>query len=256
VPRFSANISTLFTEAPFLERIELARKSGFQGIEFQFPYEQDPIITKQALDHAELPLVLFNFPGGDFRSGGQGNVAVPGREPEFAAEIEQAHYYAEILRPINVNILSGRPDPGLNKLECFDSLRSNIQLALAAFSDLPSKLIIEAINTIDVPGFFLSEVQQVAELISNLETSSVGIQFDIYHAQMMGLNIESEISVYFSRIAHFQFADAPGRHEPGTGSIDFKKIFNQIDQLGFKGFVGAEYLPSDTTGSSLHWLTP
>lgn len=237
-----------------LDRIELAAAAGFEAIEIQFPYDQNPARLKQALQSAALPLVLFNFPAGDFKSGGQGNAAVPGREAEFAASIDEAYEYAKILQPYNINILSGRPAPGLNRDDCMLVLKTNLNRAISAFSDLRLNIVTEAINTIDVPGFFLPNVTQVAELIASIKPHQLGIQFDIYHMQKMLVDLEHSLRENMPLIRHIQFADAPGRREPGTGSINFTKIFNLIDQLGYEGYVGAEYFPQVTTTESLDWL--
>ena len=251
--KFSANISTLYTEVPFLERFEMAREGGFAGIEFQFPYEHKPEDIEEALARTGLALILFNFPAGDFISGGPGNAAVPGREDEFADALEIAFEYAEILKPGFMNILSGRPDSSLDPEQCMSVLCANMVKAIDRFSALETCIVTEAINTFDMPDFFLSNSTQVIDLINKLKPGQLRLQFDIYHMQRMEGDLENRLREIISYIGHIQFADAPGRHEPGTGEIDFESLFAVIEDLPYKGYVGAEYFPSEDTTSSLGW---
>lgn len=252
--RFSANISMLFTEVPMLQRIKLAKKAGFDGIEVQFPYDCNALEFKQALDDANMPLALFNCPAGDLMMGGQGNASVPGRAEEFRQAIELAAEYARILKPQNVNILSGRPDKSLPRKECWSTFVENVETALTVCTDLNVQLLTEVINTEDQPDFFLSTSSQVLELIEHFEPGQLKLQFDVYHIEKMEGEVERKLRELLPFIGHIQFADVPGRGEPGTGSLDFPLLFSAIDKVCYEGFLGAEYLPSGNTVDSLQWL--
>ncbi|MFT5218309.1 MAG: hydroxypyruvate isomerase [Planctomycetota bacterium] len=254
MPQFSANISTLFQEAPLLDRIGLAKRAGFDGIEIQFPYEVEAAALHDALERAELPLVLFNLPAGDLLVGGPGNAAVAGREAEFAAAIELAYEYYQVLKPININILSGKVNGDSLGEDCLSVFAKNLLKCHKAFESTGIQLVVEAINTQDQPGFLLSRSAQAVALIKRLDAIDLGFQYDLYHMELMEANASLKDPAVFSKIKHFQFADAPGRHQPGSGTIDFQSIFNWIDASGYQGYVGAEYFPTGLTADSLGWL--
>jgi len=254
MPRFSANISMLFTEVPFLERISMAKKVGFEGIEIQFPYDHSPHEIKAALKEADLPLVLFNCPAGDLMTGGQGCAAVPGREQEFQRALAQTYDYAKILHPRAINFLAGCPGSAWGRQACLDTFESNLNVAIDAFGDLDVTLVAEAINSFDMPGFLLSTSQEVVDLIGRLGDKNLYLQYDCYHMQKMEGGVQSRLMDIIHLVGHIQFADVPGRMEPGSGSIDFSRLFSAIDNSDYDGFVGAEYHPSQQTLSTLGWL--
>jgi len=254
MPRFSANISLLFTEVPVIERIAMAREAGFDAIEIQFPYSCNLNDFAAAMADSQLPLALMNCPAGDFMSGGQGNAAVPGRESEFSHAVEQAREWGRVLRPEAINVLAGRPEPVLDRADCMAVLEANMSRAFEAFNPLGIRLLTEAINTVDMPGFFLSQSQQVLDLITRLPAIELYLQYDIYHMHRMGELSVQRLQQIMPLIGHIQFADAPGRMEPGTGEIDFTALFDAIDSSQYQGFVGAEYRPAGSTVGSLDWL--
>tara|TARA_B110000858_G_scaffold189336_1_gene235948 strand:+ start:12476 stop:13252 length:777 start_codon:yes stop_codon:yes gene_type:complete len=254
MPRFSANISMLYTEVPLLERVTLAKRAGFDGIEVQFPYVCSALDFKHALDESGMPLVLFNCPAGDLMTGGQGNAAVPGREDEFKTAIEQAADYARILQPMNINILAGCPNNKLLREDCLSVFVANLQTAMNVLSGLDVQLLTEAINTDDMPDSLLSTSSQVLDVMKNFGNDKLKLQFDVYHIEKMEGNVIEKLQEILPSIGHIQFADVPGRHEPGSGGINFQRIFTLIDQLPYAGFLGAEYLSSGNTNDSLDWL--
>lgn len=254
MPRFSANISMLFTEVPLLQRIGLAKLAGFEGIEIQFPYDYDPYEIKAALEEVDLPLVLCNFPAGDLMTGGQGYAAVPGRQEEFKLALKRACDYANILNPLAINILAGCPEPDLGRDICLTVLESNLLLAFEVFADLDVRLVTEAINTVDMPHFLLSKSQEVVDLIAKLADKNLYLQYDCYHMQRMEGDLARRLCEIMPLVGHIQIADVPGRMEPGSGTIDFKQLFTVIDDSDYDGFVGAEYHPSRETASTLDWL--
>ncbi|NCF35369.1 MAG: TIM barrel protein [Gammaproteobacteria bacterium] len=256
MPRFSANISTLFREFPLLERIGQAAAAGFDAIEVQFPYNEDPEQFKAELELHRLPLVLMNFPVGDLMQGGQGLAAVPGRETEFDAALTEARKFAEILKPEAMNLLAGRPDSTQDSLLCDAAFRTSLRKAFALTSQLGIRLLTEPVNTIDLPGFYLCGSQQALDLIATMPDIELLLQYDLYHMQMMEADLMKRLPAIIEWIGHIQFSDVPGRTEPGRGSIDFAACFDLIDRLGYSGYVGAEYFPSVNTESSLDWLIP
>ena len=256
MPRFSANISTLFREFPMLERIGQAAAAGFDAIEIQFPYEEDPEQFRAELELHRLPLVLMNFPVGDLMHGGQGLAAVPGRETEFDAALIEAQKFAEILKPAAMNLLAGRPDSTPDPALCDAAFKSSLRKAFALTSKLGIRLLTEPVNTIDLPGFYLCGSQQALDLIAAMLDIELLLQYDLYHMQMMEEDLTTRLPAIIDRIGHIQFSDVPDRTEPGRGSIDFAACFELIDKLGYRGYVGAEYFPSVDTQSSLDWLIP
>ena len=256
MPRFAANISTLFREFPMLDRIGQAAAAGFDAIEVQFPYDEDPEQFKAELELHRLPLVLMNFPVGDLMQGGQGLAAVPGREAEFDAALIEAQEFAEILKPEAMNLLAGRPDSTRDSALCDAAFRTSLRKAFALTSKLGIRLLTEPVNTIDLPGSYLCGSQQVLDLIAGMPDIELLLQYDLYHMQMMEADLMTRLPAIIDKIGHIQFSDVPGRTEPGRGSIDFAACFDLIDRLGYRGYVGAEYFPSTDTQSSLDWLIP
>jgi len=256
VPRFSANISTLFREVPLIERIGLAAAAGFEAIEIQFPYDQDPAVLHAELEVQNLPLVLMNFPIGDLMTGGEGLAAVPGREAKFEQALSEARRFAQTLQPVAMNLLAGRPDPRHDRAQCQAVFESSLRKADLLTRDLGIQLLTEPVNSIDLPGFFLSTEQQTLALIDAMPDIDLRMQYDLYHMQKMGSDLLSSLPSVIDRVGHIQFSDLPGRTEPGLGTIDFEPIFRLIDSLDYQGYVGAEYFPTVATSASLNWLKP
>ena len=256
MPRFSANISTLFREVPLIERVGLAAAAGFDAIEIQFPYDQDPAVLRAELEAHGLPLVLINFPVGDLMSGGEGLAAVPGRQAELERALSEARTFAEVLRPTSMNLLSGRPDPRHDPANCREVFESSLRQAGLLTRELGIQLLTEPVNNIDQPGFFLSTEQQAMDLITAMPDIDLRIQYDIYHMQMMGSDLFTSLPDVIDRVGHIQFSDLPGRTQPGLGTIEFERIFRLIDSLDYRGYVGAEYFPTLPTSATLDWLKP
>lgn len=256
MPKFSANISTLFREHPLIERIGQAAHAGFDAIEIQSPYGESPLALKRELDTHRLPLVLMNFPVGDLMQGGEGLAAVPGRERDFLAALNEARDFAAILQPQAMNLLAGRPDPQHDRAGCDTVFKTNLRQAYGMTRELGIKLLVEPVNTIDLPGFFLNGSQQTLDLIAALPDIELSMQYDLYHMQLMEADLATRLPEIIGQIGHIQFSDVPGRTEPGCGRIDFEQIFELIDSAGYQGYVGAEYFPTGATSDSLGWLRP
>ena len=254
MPGFSANISTLFREYALTERVDRAALAGFDAIEVQFPYGDDPIQLRAALDRSDLPLALMNFPAGDLLSGGEGLAGIPGRERDFDTALAAAREFAALLRPRAMNLLAGRPSVQRAGDHCYSLLQSQLLAAAEVADELGFRLLVEAVNPTDLPGFLLDSIERAMAMIDALPQIELQLQYDCYHAAMMGEDPLKQLPPIIQRIGHIQFSDLPGRTEPGLGRLDFDAIFALIDQLGYAGFVGAEYFPTVATEDTFAWL--
>ena len=252
--RFTANLSLLFTELPLNKRFQAAKEQDFEAIEIQFPYEISADFIRHELDTQQLKLVLFNVDADDLLQGGEGLAAVPEKQQQFKQAIAKAVTYAKILKPDMINVLPGR---------CFDTTRlalyqqtfkQNLGYAIEVFSALGIKTVFEAINTVDMPDFIIHSSEQMLAMMAEINHPELLMQYDIYHMLMMQENPIHFIQAHADKIGHIQFADYPGRHQPGTGTIDFNKLFSSIKDSPYKGWVGAEYNPLGSTAVSLNWL--
>ena len=252
--RFAANVSMLFTEAPFLDRFALAARAGFAAVECQFPYEAPAAEIRARLDDLGLAMVLHNLPAGDWAAGDRGLACLPQRVDEFRAGVPRAIAYAQALGVTQVNCLAGIA-PGD---EVAESLRrtfvDNLRFAARAFAAEGLKLLVEPINTFDMPGFFVHRTAQCVELLDDVGEPNVFVQYDAYHMQRMEGELAGTIARHLPRIAHVQVADNPGRHEPGSGEIRFEFLFAELERLGYDGWIGCEYRPAGRTDVGLDWL--
>jgi hydroxypyruvate isomerase len=254
MPKFSANISMLFRERPLLERFAASAEAGFEAIEIQFPYSEDVADLAAAKDACGLEVAVFNLPVGDLLTGGPGLAAMPGREAEFAAAIDQALPYAEALGPCNVNVLAGWPPAEIERDRCFETLAGNLNCAAEAFEPLAVRVLTEAVNSRDRPGYFLANSAQAIDAIEAAGHENLAIEHDLYHMQIMEGDLIAGLAKLMPHIGHIQFADNPGRHQPGSGEINFPAVFAAIDASDYDGFAGAEYHPLGTSEASLDWL--
>lgn len=253
MPRFAANLTMLFTEQPFLDRFERAAANGFKAVEFLFPYAY-PVKELQArLKAHDLELVLHNLPAGDWDAGERGIACHPGRHDEFRSGVAQAITYAEALGVQQLNCLVGKVPVGANPEVVRATLVSNLRYAADALRAAGKRLLIEPINTYDIPGFCISRTQQALDLLDEVGADNAFVQYDIYHAQRMEGEIAATLSKHLARIAHVQLADNPGRNEPGTGELNYPFLFQHLDRIGYSGWVGCEYKPATTTEAGLGW---
>jgi hydroxypyruvate isomerase len=253
---FTANLSLLFTEVALLDRFKAARQAGFNAVEIQFPYELNAADIKEQLDEYGLKLVLFNVAAADLLQGGEGLACVPEKHGQFKDALAQAVDYAKLLQPEAINVLPGRCLDNSRLQRYLETFEENLNFALEAFTPLGIKTVFEAINTHDMPGFIIHNQAQMLGVLAQLNHPELFMQYDIYHMQMMGEDSEKFIAEHADKIGHIQFADCPGRGQPGTGRIDFNQLFAAIEKSGYSGWVGAEYKPVGTTIKSLDWLTP
>jgi hydroxypyruvate isomerase len=252
--KLAANISMLFTEQPLLERFSAAKAAGFNAVEIQFPYVEKVSDIKAQLQNYNLECVLINVPAGDLMEGGEGLASVPGKEAEFSAALVECLNYVTALRIKRVNVLPGRCIDVSKREQYLSTFKHNLNIAAQIFKPLGITVTFEAINTFDMPGFLIHNVQQMLAVVEESEHDNIKMQFDIYHMVRME---EGDVSAIIRRlgnqIGHIQFADFPGRGEPGTGELDFKSIFHAIENSGYNGWVGAEYKPTKYTEDTLRW---
>ncbi|BEV47009.1 hydroxypyruvate isomerase [Afipia carboxidovorans] len=254
MPRFAANLTMLFNEVPFMERFAAAAKAGFKGVEYLFPYDfPAEELAKQLSTHG-LTQVLHNLPAGDWGKGERGIAIFPDRVDEFKAGVTKAITYAKALKCEQLNCLVGVLPQGGDAKKAHDTLVSNLKFAAGALKNEGIKLLIEPINTRDIPGFFLNRTQQALDLIAEVGSDNLYDQYDIYHMQIMEGDLARTIEANLPKIAHIQLADNPGRNEPGTGEINYPFLYQFLDKIGYKGWIGAEYKPKTDTVAGLGWL--
>jgi hydroxypyruvate isomerase len=249
MPRFAANLSMLFTEAPFLDRFEAAAKAGFKGVEFLFPYAFDVNDIRARLDQFGLDVVLFNLPPGHWDEGERGITALRGREDEFVAGVDLALRYAEALGCPRVHAMAGLDPHGT---DCDVYLR-NLTLAAEWALGEGVDILIEPINTFDMPGYFLSTTEAARDIIADVGAANLGLQFDLYHRHRMQGGTLEAITEYAAIARHYQCANPPDRSEPGVDGLDYRRIFEAIDQTGYTGWIGCEYKPKVSTLAGLDW---
>ncbi|GHE21620.1 hydroxypyruvate isomerase [Halomonas urumqiensis] len=254
MPKFAANLSMLFTEVDFLDRFKAAADAGFKGVEYLFPYDYPASDIKARLDEHGLTQVLHNLPAGDWGAGERGIACHPDRVEEFRAGVEQAIDYATTLGCRQVNCLAGIQPEGVSDDEARKTLVDNLRFAAEKLEAAGILLIAEPINTRDIPGFFLNRTEQALALFDEVGSNNLKLQYDIYHMQIMEGDLAPTIEKHFDRIAHVQLADNPGRHEPGTGEINYPFLFGHLDRLGYQGWIGCEYKPAGSTQEGLGWL--
>ena len=254
MPKFAANLTMLFNELPFLDRFAAAKAAGFGGVEFLFPYEFEKVALREKLDRYGLVQVLHNLPAGNWAAGERGIAVLPDRVAEFRAGVERAIDYARALDCRQLNCLAGIAPAGAHTKTLHRVFVDNLRFAADALAKHNIRLLIEPINTRDIPGFFLSRTQQAQDIISEVGSDNLFIQYDIYHMQVMEGDLAPTIRKHLGRIAHIQLADNPGRNEPGTGEINFPYLFRYLDEIGYAGWIGCEYKPKTATEESLEWL--
>jgi hydroxypyruvate isomerase len=256
MPRFAANLSMMFNEVPFLDRFALAAKAGFKGVEFLFPYEHPAAEIAARLKDNGLQQVLFNAPAGDFAKGERGMAAIPGKQAAFRDSIKIALEYANVLACPRLHIMAGLKPEGVAHDTLTAVYGANLAYAAEECAKAGVKPIIEPINHRDIPGFFLNTTDQAAAIIAAIGPEKLGLQFDLYHCQITEGDVVKRVEKHLALIAHMQVADTPGRHEPGTGEVNWPFVFKTIDALGFRGWIGCEYRPAGETLAGLSWFAP
>jgi hydroxypyruvate isomerase len=253
MPKFAANLTMLFSEHAFLDRFAAARRAGFDAVEFLFPYDFAAAEIKRRLDDNGLQLVLHNLPAGDWAGGERGIACHPERVAEFRAGVARAIDYAQALGVGQLNCLAGKAPAGVPDAQLRQTLVDNLRFAAAELKAAGLRLLVEPINTFDIPGFYVNRTAQALAILDEVGADNTFVQYDIYHAQRMEGEIAATLHKHLARIAHVQLADNPGRNEPGTGELNYAFLFQHLDHIGYAGWVGCEYKPATTTEAGLGW---
>lgn len=248
MPSFAANLSFLFTDLPFLDRFEAAAGAGFKGVEFMFPYAVPAGDIKSRLDATGLTLALFNLPPGHWDKGERGYAALPGREDEFASAVDLALTYAETLGCKRLHAMAGLTTHGATR----EAYLANLRLAASWAAPLGIDILIEPINTRDMPDYFLTRTADAANVIAEVGAANLGLQFDLYHRHVMEGDVEAALAEFGALARHYQCAD-PDRGEPSLRILDYARLFQLIDATGYGGWIGCEYKPRGDTLAGLTW---
>ena len=255
MPKFAANLSFLFNEVPFMDRFAAAAAAGFRAVEYLFPYDQDKNAVAQALRDHGLQNVLFNLPPGDWAAGERGLGALPGREQDFRNGVEKALDYALAAGTTRLHALAGIVPAHADHTECRDTFIRNLAYACERLAPHGITLLIEPINTRDMPGYFLNYQKQAHALLAEVAQPNLKVQMDFYHAQIMEGDIISTFRQYLPHIGHVQIASVPDRHEPDVGELNYPWLFAMMDEAGYDGWIGCEYRPRNGTATGLGWFT-
>ena len=255
MPKFAANLSLMFTERDFLGRFAAARASQFEAVEFLFPYAWPASAIAEQLERNNLALVLHNLPPGNWAAGDRGMACDPARAHEFRDSVALALDYAATLKVRQLHCLAGVLPEGVAHQDAHATYVDNLRFAAAALQRHGLDLLIEPINTFDMPGYFLTGSAQASAIITECDVDNLYLQYDMYHMQRMEGNLAEGIRTHLPLIRHMQLADVPGRHEPGTGNIDYRALFRLIDELGYEGWIGCEYHPMAETAAGLGWMS-
>lgn len=256
MPKFCANLSMMFGEVGFLDRFAAAARAGFRGVEYWLPYAYPAQELVDRLKGHGLTQALFNLPAGNWDGGERGIAVMPDRAGEFRDGVGTAIDYAKALGCTVLNCLVGKTPAGVDAATVHETMITNLRLAARALGKAGITLAIEAVNTQDVPGFHVTTTKQAVKVIDEVGEKNVGYLWDVYHMQIMEGNLIKTMRDHLPRIAHMQIADNPGRHEPGTGEINYSNLFKAIDEAGYSGWIGCEYKPKGRTEDGLGWMAP
>ena len=254
MPKFSANLTMLFKEVDFLDRFGRAAGAGFRAVEYMFPYGYGKAEQAEKLGRHGLELVLHNLPAGDWDAGERGVACIPGREGEFQDGVGLALEYAKALGCSRLNCLVGLTPENVPAETVTRTLVDNLRFAAAALGREGVSLLVEPLNERDMPGFHLTGTRNALALLELVGHPNLWLQYDVYHMQVTEGNLTTTIRDNLARIAHIQIADNPGRHEPGTGEINFRNLLRFVDEAGYTGWVGCEYNPAAVTEDGLTWM--
>jgi hydroxypyruvate isomerase len=254
--RFAANLSMMFTEVPFMARFQAARAAGFRAVEYLFPYAEDKDAIAAELKAQGLTQALFNMPPGDWEAGERGLASLPGREAEFRAGVATALAYAEALGCTQLHAMAGLCQPGLSREQQQATYVDNIRYAADQAAQKGVLVLLEPINSRDMPGYFLSTQVQAEALLAEIDRPNVKIQLDLYHCQIMEGDLTRTIDRLWGKFSHIQIASVPDRHEPDQGEVNYPWLFDYLDAKGYDGFLGCEYRPRGNTEAGLGWFAP
>jgi 2-dehydrotetronate isomerase len=254
MPHFAANLTMMFNEVPFPQRFAAAAKAGFKAVEFLFPYDYPAADVARWLKEAGLKNVLFNMPPGDWASGERGLACLPGREEEFRAGVARAIEYAKVLGTARLHAMAGLLPPGAERSRNRAVYVANLRHAAEVLAGHGIELLIEPINTRDIPGYFLDTQAEAHAIREQVNAPNLKVQMDFYHAQIVEGDLSVTLRKHIANVGHVQIASVPDRHEPDEGEINYRHIFRLLDELGYSGWVGCEYRPRGRTEDGLGWL--
>jgi len=256
MPKFNANLTMMFTEVDFLNRFELAAKAGFKAVEFLFPYEFPKETLAEKLKANKLEQVLFNLPPGNFAAGERGLACIPGREVDFLNSVQTGIEYAKALDCHRLNCFTGIVPKDVQPEKVRQILVANLRYAAELLEKENILMLVEPLNIFDMPGMYLNRTLPALELLKEVGSSNLKLQYDFYHMQIMEGNLTKTFRDNLKSIGHVQLADVPGRHEPGTGEINYTNLFKFVDEAGYDGWIGCEYRPLGKTEEGLGWIKP
>jgi 2-dehydrotetronate isomerase len=254
MPKFAANLSMMFNEVPFLRRFAVAAEAGFRGVEYLFPYEVPADVIAGELAKHGLDNVLFNLPPGNWSAGERGTTCLPEREEEFRYGLELALEYAKQLGTTRLHAMAGIVPQGVSQAEARTTYIANLKYAAEKLANHGISLLIEAINTRDIPGFFLTTQAQAYAILHEVDAANLRMQMDLYHMQIMEGDLTAKLTHYAPHCGHVQIASVPGRNEPDSGEVNYAFLFKHLDAIGYNGWVGCEYRPAGSTFDGLIWL--
>jgi hydroxypyruvate isomerase len=254
MPQYAANLTMLFNEAPFLERFERAAAAGFRAVEFLFAHDVDQAAVERELRRLDLELVLFDPEAGDFPKGDRGYLCDPGRRDHLRKTVDDAIATARRLGCRRLNVLAGNRVEGVSDAEMRRTVVENLAAAAPAAAAAGITLLVEALNTWESPRYFLDRSRLGLEIVREVAQPNVRFQYDCYHMQRMEGQLIETLTRNLPWIGHVQIADVPGRHEPGTGEVNYANVLAALDRAGYEGYVGLEYRPSGKSEESLAWL--
>lgn len=254
MPKFAANLSMMFTEVPFLDRFAAASAAGFSAVEFLFPYEHPAETVASRAKEAGVEVVLFNTPAGNWAAGERGIGCVPGRETEFRQGVEKALTYAAILGTRRIHAMAGIVPNGADPANCRATLIENLKFAAERTAASGITLLLEAINTRDIPGYIVSTQKDSRSICDAVNADNLKMQIDLYHMQVMEGDLATKLKLYMPHCGHIQIAGCPERNEPDTGEIRYEYLYRLLDELGYEGWLGCEYRPAGKTTSGLGWF--
>lgn len=250
--RFAANLTMMYTEFPFMDRFAAAARDGFAGVEYLFPYEYPASDLAARLEQNHLQQVLINAPAGDWAAGERGLAALPGREEDFRSAMHPAIEYARALECPRVHVMAGLQPAGVERSAMRATLVGNLRWAASVASGI--QLLIEPINTRDMPGYFLNRQDDAHAIVDEVGGHGVRVQMDLYHCQIVEGDVSTKLRKYLGKLGHVQIAGVPDRHEPDHGELDYSYVLDLIDELGYRGWIGCEYQPKAGTSEGLGWL--
>lgn len=256
MPRFAANLSMMYHEVPFLERFAAAAADGFGAVEFLFPYAYAPEEIARRLADAGLELALFNFPPGNWDAGERGLAALPGREAEFSASVAEGLRFARALQCPRLHVMAGIPPQGADRKACRASYLGSLKLACDQAAGHGITILIEPINTRDIPGYFLNRQDEAHAICEAVGARNLKVQMDLYHCQVVEGDVATKLRRYIADVGHVQIAGVPERHEPSIGELNYPYLFDLLDNAGYTGWVGCEYRPRGGTSAGLGWMAP